>query len=143
MNCHRSTGAIVVFNFPLHLCVLEGSKLSLFEKALVQYVDDHPRDWDCVLYTRIEDVDADKEMVSLRISVRHRCGWMEAGRILSDRGLLIKQIYDIGESLSIQYTGVPSLYVKYEGGTCREGRPGQEQYWRDIIEPANIVNKEQ
>ncbi|GAX25540.1 hypothetical protein FisN_28Hh008 [Fistulifera solaris] len=143
VNCHRSTGAIVVFNFPLHLCVLEGSKLSMFEQALVQYVDDHPRNWDCVLYTRIEDVDADKEMVSLRISVRHRCGWMEAGRILSDRGLLIKQIYDIGETLSIQYTGVPNLYVKYEGGTCREGRPGQEQYWRDIIEPANIVNKEQ
>ena len=127
----------------MHLCALQGHQLQLFEQALVQYVDDHPRDWDCVLLTRIEVVDSDKELVQLRISVRHRSGWMAAGCILKDQGVLLKQIHGICESMSMNYTGVPDLVVNYKGGTCREGRPGKEQYWREIIEPANLINKEQ
>jgi len=120
----------------MHLSLLDGDCMELFENKLRAYVDDNPRDWDCLLYLRIDNIEVNFEKVTIKYGVRHRSGWHAAGQILQDKGQLQRHLYRIGSELRVNYMPGPLLRVHFQAGQLKNPLP--PEYMRDILTPANV-----
>jgi len=138
VNCNRSPNAIVIFRLSLHVAVLEGEKLTAFQDALKEYVKEHPRAWDQLLYIRIDEVDADNEKIECSLGFRHRNSWQDAGRVLVQRGLLLKFVYQTATAMKIDYSSPPNRRLLYSGGVLKEGQEGVGGYKANLLMPTNI-----
>jgi hypothetical protein len=138
VNCNRSPNAVVVFDLMLHICVIEDDKAQVYVSAIEQFIHDHPRIWECVVFFRYDKFDADNEQAFCRIAVRHRNSWQDAGRILRDKGELVKFIYQLGKSMAVNFDSPPARRLIYTGGTLRSGQV--EKYKRGLLTPTNIRN---
>jgi len=136
INCNRSPNALVVFEMLLHISFLEEGKLSAFENALTKFVKEHPRAWDRLMFVRRDEVDADDEKVQVTIQIRHRSSWQDAGRILVQRGNLIKFVHETAVRLKIVYSSPPHRRLLYRGGTLKDGRV--QDYKANLLQPNNI-----
>jgi hypothetical protein len=138
VNCNRSPNAVVVFDILLHISLIEDEKAQTYVSAVEQFVQEHPRIWECVVFFRYEKFDADNEQVFTRMAVRHRNSWQDAGRILRDKGELSKFIYELGRSMSVNFESPPARRLIYTGGTLKSGQV--QTYKKNLLTPANIRN---
>jgi hypothetical protein len=138
VNCNRSPNAVVVFDLLLHICLIEEDKAQVYVSAIEQFIRDHPRIWECVVFFRYDKFDADNEQAFCRIAVRHRNSWQDAGRILRDKGELQKFIYQLGKSMAVNFDSPPARRLIYTGGTLKSGQV--ETYKRGLLTPTNIRN---
>jgi hypothetical protein len=138
VNCNRSVNAVVVFDLLLHICLIEEGKSATFVSAIEQFIQEHPRIWECLVLFRYDKFDADNEQVFCRIAVRHRNSWQDAGRILRDKGELQKFIYQVGKSMGVNFDSPPARRLIYTGGTLKSGQV--ESYKRNLLTPKNIRN---
>jgi hypothetical protein len=138
VNCNRSPNAVVVFDLMLHICIIEEDKSQIYVSAIEQFVQEHPRIWEVVVFFRYDRFDADNEQAFCRIAVRHRNSWQDSGRILRDKGELQKFIYQLGKSMGVIFESPPARRLIYTGGTLRSGQV--EKYKKNLLTPANIRN---
>jgi hypothetical protein len=66
VNYNRSPNAIVLFDFDTHIRILQDDNLEEFNKHLTDYVHDHPRVWESVVFCRPDTIDHNNELVSFR-----------------------------------------------------------------------------
>lgn len=119
----------------MHISLIEC--MTNFVKKIHKYADDNPRDWDSILFVRIDKVDCASEKVQLKVGARHRSGWHAAGRILRERSALQMQIHSIGDSMGVNYNGCgPSSTVVYNGGDIKE--PCKSGFGKDFLTPDNV-----
>ncbi|GAX29175.1 hypothetical protein FisN_28Lh004 [Fistulifera solaris] len=138
VNCNRSPGAIIIVEQDMHISLV--SCLADFEHKIYRYADENPREWDAILFVRIDKMDSRAEKVLLKIGARHRNGWHSAGRILRERCALQMYIHTIGESMGVNYNGCgPSLSVVYKGGDLKD--PCKSGFGKDLLAPDNVVSK--
>lgn len=138
VNCNRSPNAIIVLEQDMHISLIEC--MTNFEKKIHKYADDNPRDWDAILFVRIDKVDCRAEKVLLKVGARHRNGWHTAGRILRERSALQMHTHSIGESMGVNYNGCgPSLSVVYKGGDIKD--PCKSGFGKDFLTPDNVSSK--
>jgi len=136
VNCNRSPNAIVVLDVPLHIRCLEEGKLNAFQKAIKRFISEHPRAWDKLLFVRRDEINPDEETVRCTIAVVHRNSWQEAGRILVQRGILLRFLHQAAVELEIEYSTPPIRRVLYSGGALEVGYP--EKYKTDMYRPKNV-----
>lgn len=136
VNCNRSPNAIVVVSHMVHIAVLEGGKLAKFQAGLHKYVSDNPRIWDSLVFCRQDSVDADMEQVNFTLAFRHRNSWQDAGRILLNRGELLRFIYATCKQLGISYDTPPNRRLLYYGGVLEQGQV--QDYKINLLTPKNI-----
>jgi hypothetical protein len=122
----------------LHIFIIEEDKSQIYVSAIEQFVQEHPRIWECVVFFRYDRFDADNEQAFCRIAVRHRNSWQDSGRILRDKGELQKFIYKLGKSMGVTFESPPARRLIYTGGTLRSGQV--EKYKKNLLTPANIRN---
>lgn len=114
--------------------------MTSFEKRVHQYADDHPREWDSILFVRIDQIDCRAEKVQLKVGARHRNGWHTAGRIHRERSALQMYNHSIGDTLGVNYNGCgPSLSVVYNGGDIKESC--KKGFGKDFLTPDNVASK--
>jgi hypothetical protein len=121
INCQRSVSAVVAVNCTFHAQVIEGDRVEEFQAAVQNYIDEHPRSWDSLVFFRFESFDADYEKVICRLAIRHRNTWQDGGRILRDRGDLLRFLHKLGEQLGINFDSPPTRRLVYEAGTLKDG----------------------
>lgn len=141
VNCNRSPNAIVLFDLLLHIKLLEDENAALFVSSIEKYIAEHPRIWDCMILWRYDRFDADMEQVFCRIGLRHRNSWQDAGRILRDKGELLKFIHQLGDSMDVNFGSVPARRVIFSGGTLIKSGPVSDvkkNFKRDLLNPSNI-----
>lgn len=144
VNCNRSPSAIIIIpNLELHVKVLEDDNLTAFQDRLNAYVREHPRAWDHLLYCRIDEVDADNEKIKCTLAFRHRNSWQDAGRILVQKGLLLKFVYETASQLGVDFNSPPSRRLLYSGGVLIDGQRGEGGYKANLLNPDNIRNPSQ
>jgi len=138
INCNRSPSAIVFLFLDLHACVLDDgeTKFQRFQSVLQSYVAKNPRAWDQLLYCRVDEMNAHHELVRCKLGFRHRSSWQDAGRIMVQRGDLIKFVHRTASELGIDYVEPPHRRLLYGAGTLRNG--GVRDYKSNLLNPDNI-----
>jgi hypothetical protein len=138
VNCNRSPGAIISLELLMHISLLDGDNLEVFVQSLRNYVDDNPRDWNCVLFHRIVKVVCGMEQVVLRLELRHRNGWQTAARIMQDNGNLQKFLHQVGERMGVNNVPTPNTSLIYSAGSLKNG--SVQDYTKNLMTPSNIRN---
>lgn len=138
VNCNRSFGAIVGFEIQFHISLLDGDTLQAFSSSLQAFIDDRPQDWDAIVFSRIQHIDVDNEFVVLKFGLRHRFSWQSAGRVLVDRGELLRFVYREGERLRVSHSSGPSRVLQYSAGYLRHG--SVSGYMRGLTSKENIID---
>jgi small-conductance mechanosensitive channel len=138
VNCNRSPNAMVAFDLVLHICLIKDGKVDGFTAAIENYIHEHPRVWDCLVFFRYDKFDADMEQVFCRIAVRHRDSWQDAMRILRDRGEFQNFVYALGMDMGVNFDSPPARRLIYTGGILKSGQV--VDYKRNLLTPANIKN---
>lgn len=141
VNCNRSPNAVVVFDLMLHICLLQDENAATFVAAIEKYIAQHPRIWDCMVLFRFDRFDADMEQVYCRVGVRHRNSWQDAARILRDNGELQKFIYQLGETMDVNFDSPPARRLVYSGGTLlKSGQVSEDgpNFKSKLLQPKNI-----
>jgi hypothetical protein len=139
VNCNRSAGASIVLRLVMHMSLMDGDNYEVFSNSFRNYVDDRPQDWDSVMLIRCENFDGNMEQVTICIALRHRNSWQSAARILQDRGILLKFLYDKGEGMGVNYNSAPATRLIYDAGILKDG--GVPGYGRSLLAPGNIINR--
>ena len=115
VNCQRSPSALVFFKLKLHHKVLRGDNLKILTEELQQYVRDHPRIWDSMLFIRQDHIggvsetpdifgfETDSRFVLCSLCFQHVLSWQSSMRIMISRGELFCHIDKVCEKLGVKY----------------------------------------
>lgn len=117
VNLQRSVNAIVYIEmkFSIH-DVFSNDKHIKYRCKLEEYVHENTRNWECLVFMRHDEFDADWGFVVFRFGFRHRYSWQNAARIMLNKADLLRFMYDKGEDLGIHYsTPIPRRTI-YDGG---------------------------
>jgi hypothetical protein len=82
-----------------------------YRSKLEEYVLENTRHWECLVFMRHDEFDADWGYVVFRFGVRHRTSWQNAARIMINRSDLLRYMYEKGEELNMHYsTPIRTIY---------------------------------
>jgi Mechanosensitive ion channel len=101
INLNRSPNACLDFEMRFQVSVLSTGKHLQYRTMLEQYVADHPRIWDSLIYMRHDEFDTNYEYIIFRFSFRHCSSWQNAGRIMIHHADLVRIMYEKGAELQI------------------------------------------
>jgi len=136
VNGNRSPDAIVWFQFPFHISILEDGKFDALRAGLEQYARDNPRSWHSFSYCRVDEVHIELEKLVITIGFQHRSAWQELPKILMSKADLMCTTYKIGKSLGVNYDEMPKRELLYYAGVLKSG--GVKDYRTNLHDSANI-----
>ena len=140
VNCQRSPSALVFLQIKLHSKILEGQKLKQLRESLQDYVRDHPRIWDNMLYLRHDHfgaisvesalswkpnsrLDADNQFIIFSLCFQNRISWQSAARVNMNRADLLRHIYGICMDLGVQYDNMSPRPILVQNGNIHNEDP--------------------
>jgi hypothetical protein len=99
---------------------------------LDEFVADHPRIWDSVVFVRHDEFDADFEVATFTLAFRHRSSWQDGARILIHRSELLRYVYECSVKMKVHYESAPLRRVLYYGGVLEQDQGQPQSYKKDI-----------
>ena len=109
-----------------------------FREGVEQYVRDNRNTWDALFFFRCENVDANREEVVYRLSVRSIHPWQVSNRVYRDRGELHQFCNALSYKLDINYEVPNQRSIMYYGGHLENG--GVQDYRLKVLKNSNIKN---
>jgi len=137
VNGNRSPNAMVWFQLPFHISILQDSAMDRLKSALEKYALNNPREWHSFAYCRIGEYVVEKEKVVITIGFQHRAAWQDLGRILTGKAELIAYTYGVGKNLGVIYEELPKRDLVYYAGVLKDG--GAKEYRGDLHHRDNIL----
>lgn len=102
INCGRSIKALVTLNLRFNYkATLE--EMESFRSAVDQYIKNNPRTWANIVFFRTVDINPDFEFSEYLLRVQHVKPSQDIGRIMMDRGELLKFCVTVMEKLGTVY----------------------------------------
>jgi Mechanosensitive ion channel len=117
INLQRSQNAILDFEYKFKDSVLQTGAHIKFREQVEQYIANHPRIWDRLLFMRHDEIDNDWGNVTFHIAIRHCSSWQNAGRIMLHRADILRFFYDIGMEANILWETPIQRRQILDGGT--------------------------
>jgi small-conductance mechanosensitive channel len=139
INGNRSPSAMVWFQLPFHISILDGNKLDKLKAALEKYAQDHPRSWHSFAYCRVDKYHVEIEQVVITIGFQHRSAWQDLTRILFAKSDLVAYTWRVAKNLDVCYEELPKRDLLYYAGELKDG--GEKDYRRDLHHRDNIVSQ--
>lgn len=129
INLNRSPNACIDFEMKFKTSVLQTGYHLKYREMLEQYIADHPRIWDSLVFMRYDEFDPDWEHVVFRFLFRHCNSWQNAARIMIHRSELVRFMYEKGMELQIHWETPISRRMIIDGGVIendviRPRKPG-------------------
>ncbi len=137
VNGNRAPDAMVWFQLPFHISILENDMIETLKKYLANYAKDHPRDWHRFVYCRVDDYKVEKEKVVITMGFQHRSSWQDLGCILMSKSELIAFVYQTGKNMGVIYEELPKRDLLYFAGALTDG--GVKDYRRALHKSENLM----
>ncbi|KAG7359815.1 hypothetical protein IV203_034913 [Nitzschia inconspicua] len=122
-----------------HISCHQGHVLQEFKDKVESYVQATPNVWDSVLFFRLEDIDANNEVVTYRLAVRSRFTWQISNRVFQGQADLHKFCITLSFRLGINYDSPNPRTIMYFGGSLVDG--GVQDYKANVLQNDNISNE--
>jgi hypothetical protein len=117
VNLQRSVNAVVYIEMKFSIeDVFHDDKHLTYRSKLEDYVYENTRHWECLVFMRHDEFDADWGYVIFRFGFRHRYSWQNAARIMLNRADLLRYMYEKGVELKIHYDTPVTRQMIYDGG---------------------------
>lgn len=121
-----------------HISCHQGRILQEYKEAVDSYVQEIPNIWDSILFFRLEDIDANNEVVTYHLAVRSRFTWQISNRVFQSQADLHKFCIALSFKLGINYDAPNPRTILYYGGTLVDG--GVQDYKANVLQNDNIFN---
>ena len=121
VNGNRSPNAIVWFQLPFNLSVLEEDKMTSLRAFLEAYAKLRPDKWHSCSYCRADEFYPDIEKVVITIGFQARSSWQDLSGIYTVKSELIAAIVEYGNRQAINYEELPQRQLRYNAGTLQKG----------------------
>lgn len=139
VNGNRAPNAVVWFQLPFHISILENEKIETLKGYLDKYAKDNPREWHSFLYCRVDEYKVEKEKVVITMGFQHRSSWQDLARILMSKSELIASVYRTVKNMNIIYEELPKRDLLYYAGSLKDG--GVKDYRRDLHQRENLAKQ--
>jgi hypothetical protein len=137
-NCARSMNATVHTLLKFHISCHQGRALQEYKDAVEGYVQENPNIWDSIIFFRLEDIDANSEVVTYHLAVRSRFTWQISNRVFQSQADLHKFCIALSFKLGINYDAPNPRTIMYYGGSLVDG--GVQDYKANVLQNDNILN---
>ena len=121
VNGNRSPHALVWFQLPYKLNVLEEEKMGALKAFLEGYAKLHPDKWHSCSYCRADLFEPDIEKVVISIGFQARCSWQDLVGLYFMKSDLMAATIAYGRQIGINYEELPQRHFQYNAGKLRRG----------------------
>jgi hypothetical protein len=121
-----------------HISCHQGRKIQDYKDAVEGYVQENPNIWDSIIFFRLEDIDANNEVVTYHLAVRSRFTWQISNRVFQSQADLHKFCIALSFKLDINYDAPNPRTILYYGGSLVDG--GVQDYKANVLQNDNIFN---
>ena len=138
VNGNRSPNALVWFQLPFRLSVLEEDKMSSLRAFLDGYAKLHPHKWHSCAYCRADNFYPDIEKVLITIGFQARSSWQDLSGIYTTKSELSSAVIEYGRRQGINYEELPQRHFHYKAGTLQRGGVWDKR--ADLHAAGNIIS---
>ena len=138
VNGNRSPNAMVWFQLPFNLSILEEEKMSSLRAFLDAYAKLHPHKWHSCAYCRADEFHPDVEKIIVTLGFQARSSWQDLGLIFMIKSELAAAAIEYGRQQGINYVELPQRQFHYKAGTL--GRGDVWKHRADLHTPENIIS---
>eukprot|EP00977_Amphora_coffeiformis_P004440 scaffold945_cov170-Amphora_coffeaeformis.AAC.20 len=138
VNGNRSPNAMVWFQLPFNMTVMEGGKMASLKVSLENYARMHPHKWHSCSYVRADEFHPDIEKVVVTIGFQSRSSWQDLGGIYFSKSDLIAATIEYSRQQGIIYEELPQRQLHYKAGSLQKG--GVWNHRAQLHSPSNIMS---
>ena len=137
INGNRSPNALVWYQLPFQISVLEDDKLTSLKAFLDGYAKLHPHKWHSCAYCRADNFYPDIEKVVVTIGFQARSSWQDYGGLLSAKSELVAATIEYGRKQRINYEELPKRQLQYKAGVLRKG--AVSKFRAELHDASNMI----
>ena len=87
------------------------SSVQIFERAVVSFVKERPREWVGFLFFWATRIESDQGFIEYEMILQHRDCWQEAHNVMLSKSTVASYCLELSKQLNLRYTA-PSLPVE-------------------------------